>query len=68
MTPEQDRLLTEREAATYLGVGRQCMSNWRFSRKGPKYVRLGGGKSIRYRAADLTKWISESVVTPGGAP
>lgn len=55
--------LTEREAAAYLNVSPQFL---RLSRHygirpgyaaGPIFVRLGGGRSIRYLKSDLDAWL-----------
>ena len=55
--------LTEREAAIYLSVSPQFL---RLSRhygnrprhaEGPPFIRLGGGRAIRYLKADLDEWL-----------
>ncbi len=55
--------LTEKGAATYLAVSPQFL---RLSRhygnrpgraEGPPFIRLGGGRAIRYLKADLDSWL-----------
>lgn len=59
----QPAVFTEREAANYLAVSTQFL---RLSRhygnrpghaEGPIWVRLGGGRAIRYLKADLDAWL-----------
>ena len=62
--PIAPALLTEEEAARYLAVSRSFLrdarSNGTRGRRtpGPPWVRLGGGRAIRYRVSDLNSWIS----------
>lgn len=57
------RLLTERDAATYVGMSRQFLRKSRLDgaredhTPGPPFIRLG--RSIRYAIDDLDAWISE---------
>lgn len=66
--------LTERDAAYYLGVSPQFL---RLSRhygnrpghaEGPPFVRLGGGRSIRYLRADLDEWLQSHRQYPTPLP
>ncbi|NKY60805.1 helix-turn-helix transcriptional regulator [Nocardia flavorosea] len=43
--------MTRREVAGYLRVSQGTLANWATQRKGPKFVRLGGGKVLYNRAA-----------------
>jgi predicted DNA-binding transcriptional regulator AlpA len=61
--PTLPAALTEREAAVYLAVSPQFL---RLSRhygnrpghgEGPPFIRLGGGRAIRYLKADLDAWL-----------
>lgn len=62
-TPE--KLLTAKEVAERLGITEATLRNWRCTaRYGLPFVRLGGGKAIRYRAEDVERFISESTVSP----
>ena len=49
-------LLTTREAADYLHLAPGTLCNMRSQGKGPKYMKLFDG-SIRYRAADLARYV-----------
>lgn len=55
---------TERDAAAYIGTSPQFL---RLSRhygnrpghaEGPPFIRLGGGRSIRYLRTDLDAWLA----------
>ena len=48
-------LLTEREAADFLGVTGRCLQAWRYRGGGPKFVRISS-RCIRYRQSDLREW------------
>ncbi len=48
-------LLTEREAADFLGVTSRCLQAWRYRGGGPKFVRISS-RCIRYRQSDLREW------------
>jgi predicted DNA-binding transcriptional regulator AlpA len=64
MTPSLPRYVTENEAATVLGVSRGTLSNWRSERRGPAYVRLGGGRVIRYKLSEIEAFAEAHRVTP----
>ncbi|MCZ6622909.1 MAG: helix-turn-helix domain-containing protein [Deltaproteobacteria bacterium] len=51
-------LLTEREAADFLGVTSRCLQAWRYRGGGPKFVRISS-RCIRYRKSDLVEWVEE---------
>jgi predicted DNA-binding transcriptional regulator AlpA len=68
MTPSPPRYITENEAAGILGLKRGTLSNWRSQRKGPAYVRLGGGRVIRYEISELTAFAEAYRVDPQEAP
>ena len=55
-------LLTEQEAAAYLGLSVSGLRKWRFRRCGPKYAKFG--KIIRYRRSDLDTFVQSRIVTP----
>ena len=46
-----DRLLTEKEAAQFLGVSVRTLQNWRRKGIGPKWYKVG--RLVRYARADL---------------
>jgi len=57
------------DAAERLGVQRSTLDNWRWSGRGPAYVKVGG--RCRYRLADLAEWLDSqtraSTSDPGPA-
>jgi predicted DNA-binding transcriptional regulator AlpA len=80
MSPEQDRLLTPKEAAEYLGVSTLTLKDWRYHGRGPTFIRLSH-KMIRYRVSALIQFVESSPTikegrriapisapTPTGAP
>jgi excisionase family DNA binding protein len=50
-------LLTVQEAAECLRLSVSSLNKWRLTGGGPAFVRVGG--RVRYRAADLIKYLSE---------
>ncbi len=57
-------LLTEREVAEAMKVGRRTLAGWRARRQGPPWTDLSAGKGrkpcIRYPLAELEAWIEEN--------
>ena len=66
-----DRLITERDAADFLGYTMRALQNWRVRGGGPTYVKVST-RSIRYRRRDLNDWVESKLAehttgaTPGG--
>jgi len=56
--------LTETEAASYLGLSRQTLANWRFQGRGPCYLKLKDSRAVRYRLSDLIAYQEKSVIEP----
>lgn len=52
-------LLDTKQAAAYLGLHPQTLADWRYMRKGPKWLKAGGRK-IRYRISDIDRWLEEN--------
>ena len=50
-----DRLITEVEAAEFLGYTVRALQNWRVRGGGPAFIRVSA-RSIRYRRRDLIAW------------
>jgi predicted DNA-binding transcriptional regulator AlpA len=57
------RLLTPKEASEFLSVPEKTLAQWRSQRRGPLFVRMEN-RLIRYRSADLQKYVSERIVQP----
>jgi predicted DNA-binding transcriptional regulator AlpA len=58
--PQQARtssLLSDRQAAEWLGLSRAWFQRKRVSGDGPPYVKVGS--AVRYRLSDLEKWFGE---------
>jgi excisionase family DNA binding protein len=49
-------LLTTEDAANHLGLGVSTLERHRCQGTGPQFIRLGNGRSIRYRLIDLDSW------------
>lgn len=64
LPPIKRTLLTAREAADYLGVQVQTLAVWRSRNKRQNLPFVRVGKAIRYRLADLERWIDERTVSP----
>lgn len=60
------RLLTRREAATYLGVSTATMSRWAADRTGPPFVKLSdsGNGSVRYPSDALDDFLAARTKHP----
>lgn len=54
------RLLTETEAADFLGFSTKTLQKRRWLRQPPKFVKLG--RSIRYRIEDLESYVARCAV------
>lgn len=50
-------LWSSAELAEYLGVPPNTVAQWRFHHDGPQYLRIG--KHVRYRKADVDRWLDE---------
>lgn len=53
-------LVSEQDAAKSLGLTPRTMQAWRWSGKGPDYVRVSS-RCVRYRVSDLESWAAELV-------
>jgi predicted DNA-binding transcriptional regulator AlpA len=62
-TPREDRVLSEKEAARYLNLARQTLSNLRFKKEGPPYIRLLPGR-IGYKLSDLEAYLAARRIDP----
>ena len=63
MTAEKN-ILTEDEAAELIGVRPQTLALWRSTQRyGLPYVKVG--RLVRYRRADLEKWLESRLVAAG---
>ncbi|MHB1282565.1 MAG: helix-turn-helix transcriptional regulator [Metallibacterium scheffleri] len=63
---ENSNLLDERELAARLHVSVSTLRNWRVARRGPPFVKLGL-RAVRYRLADVERFIEAGVCEQGRA-
>jgi len=61
--PNDDPLLTPAEAGAVLRKPVATLTDWRYRRYGPDYVRMG--RSIYYRLSALDRWVATHTVSPG---
>jgi predicted DNA-binding transcriptional regulator AlpA len=54
-----DRLLTRREAADVLGFQPQTLARWKWEGRADRPPEVRVGRSVRYRASALHRWIAE---------
>ena len=57
---ETDRWLTEKEVAVITGLALPTLRNQRYLRKGIPYAKVG--KAVRYRYADITRFMEARLV------
>lgn len=55
----------EQATAAYIGKPPRTLSQWRYLGKGPAYIKAG--HAVRYRKADVDRWLSEQTITPSSA-
>ena len=73
-TPTPTHALTEQEAARYIAASQQFLRQSRHygnrlgRAEGPPFIRLGGGRSIRYLKEDLDNWLEEHRCHPTPLP
>jgi predicted DNA-binding transcriptional regulator AlpA len=58
-------LLDTPALAALLGVPERTLTQWRYKRTGPAFVKVGAG--VRYRSDDVEAWLDAQRVTPGAA-
>ncbi len=54
--------LSERDAASFLGITQRTLQDWRARRRGPAFIRLG--RRIAYDRADLERFLAANRVEP----
>lgn len=59
--PTSKRMVTEHEAANWLGLDVTTLRDWRFRRVGPAYVKYLN-KAVRYPVDELAKFAERSMV------
>jgi excisionase family DNA binding protein len=56
-------LLTQSEAAELLRLSQRTLERLRISGTGPKFVRIGKTKAVRYRPTDVEDWLAAKLVS-----
>lgn len=54
---QKERLLSQQQAAEFLGFSERTLEGWRYRGEGPIHVKVGG--RVRYRMADLRAFAEE---------
>jgi len=62
-----ERLLSTREAASFLGLCQETLKRWRTAGGGPEYVRVSANRA-RYEAASLARFVEERKRTSTADP
>jgi hypothetical protein len=60
--PPPDQLLTQEQAAAYIGVKPPTLATWRHYGKGPPFRKVG--RSAFYKMADVERWLDDQAVIP----
>jgi hypothetical protein len=55
-----DQMLSESDAAQFIGYSKRALQNWRLRGGGPNFIQVSS-RSIRYRRGDLIEWASARV-------
>ena len=55
-----EQLLNENELAELTNLAVGTLQQWRCTKSGPPYLKLG--RAVRYRASDVLQWLDTSVV------
>lgn len=65
--PKSTEVLTEKEAAEYLGMSvnflrrTRMKARTRLKAQGPDFFKVPGGRAVRYRLEDLQRWLEENI-------
>lgn len=54
-------ILTVKEAAQYLKLGKPTLDRYRTVGGGPRFAKISGG-AVRYRRADLDAWLESKLL------
>lgn len=58
------QIMTDKQAAKFLGVGLQTLRNWRCRRQGPDYIKMG--RAVRYSVRDLLRYLESRKIRVDG--
>jgi excisionase family DNA binding protein len=62
MIDDLDSILSEKEAAAYLGVSLSTIRRWRRGKLGPAFFKFGD--ILRYRRSALDEFVAKNTVSP----
>lgn len=62
MTDSNSELLRPAEVSREYRVSEQTLSNWRWSRRGPRFLKAGG--RVLYRRSDVERWLDDNATDP----
>ena len=57
-TPDVKHLIDEGALASRLGVSRSTLQSWRYTGRGPRFIKLG--RMVRYRVADVDAYLNSN--------
>jgi excisionase family DNA binding protein len=60
---EQERLLTLKEVADFVGVAPATLYQWRHRGEGPTGYKFGSGR-VRYRMSEVQAWLDRQADKP----
>jgi len=68
--PDNDRLLTRKQAAQYMGLKPSTLADWATDGSGPPFIKLGPSQQarVRYRKCELDSWIKNYCGLSAGSP
>jgi len=58
---DTDEILTESATASWVKMSLSGFRKLRRSRRGPRFIRVGGSRLIRYKKSDVEEWLSQHV-------
>jgi excisionase family DNA binding protein len=56
------RLMTPKEVAAYLCVSESVLYEYRAMGTGQHYLRIGGGRLVRYYQSDVEAWLAKQKI------
>ncbi len=66
---KKDGLLSPRDVHTEYGFSPQTLANWRWTGRGPDYIKTSSGRGgrIKYRRSAIERWLQAQTVRTGGS-
>jgi predicted DNA-binding transcriptional regulator AlpA len=62
---EPEELISNLKAAKMIGVAPATLVDWRSSKRGPRYVKVG--RLVYYRRSDICTWLASQIRDPKAA-